>query len=288
MVGSQLISSLTSQGHQVVRLARSRASTDEILWDPDRGQIDCSSLEGFDGVVHLAGDNIASGRWTQEKKKRIRESRIKGTKLLSETLASLAKPPKVLISGSAIGYYGDRGDELLTEESAPGAGFLAEVCREWEAATEAAQNKGIRVAELRTGVVISPKGGALAKMLLPFQMGAGGRLGSGKQYMSWVALDDLVGIIEHLLLHEELKGPVNAVAPNPVTNIEFTAALGAALHRPTIFPVPAVAINLLLGEMANELLLASARVQAKKLLASGYVFRYPDVAPFLKQLFSAA
>jgi uncharacterized protein len=288
LVGSQLISFLTSQGHQVVRLARSKTSNDQILWDPDRGQIDRNSLEGFDAVVHLAGDNIASGRWTAKKKVSIRASRIEGTKLLSETLAALAMPPKVLISASAIGYYGDRGCELLTEESKEGAGFLAEVCRDWEAATEVARSKGIRVAELRIGVVLSQKGGALTKMLLPFRMGAGGRLGSGKQYMSWVALDDLVGIIEHVLVHEDLKGPINAVAPNPVTNSEFTEALGASLHRPTIFPVPGLAVNLLLGEMANELLLASARVLPTKLTLSGYVFRYPDLAPLLRELLSAA
>jgi uncharacterized protein (TIGR01777 family) len=288
LVGSQLISLLTSQGHQVVRLGRGEARDGQVFWDPAAGQIDKKALEGFDAVVHLAGDNIASGRWTKEKKRSIRESRIQGTKLLSETLASLASPPKVLISASAIGYYGDRGQEVLTEESSSGAGFLAEVCREWEAATAAAKNKSIRVAELRIGVVLSQKGGALTKMLPPFRMGAGGRLGSGKQYMSWVALDDLVGIIEHVLTHDRLEGPINAVAPNPVTNNEFTAALGASLSRPTIFPVPRLAVNLLLGEMANELLLASARVQPKKLLSSGYVFRYPSVEPLLRQLLSAA
>lgn len=288
LVGSQLMSFLTSQGHEVLRMGRSKSADCQVLWDPAAGQIDKKALEGFDAVVHLAGDNIASGRWTPEKKRSIRESRIEGTTLLSGTLASLARPPKVLISASAIGYYGDRGEEVLTEESAPGSGFLAEVCRQWEAATLAAKNKGIRVAELRIGVVLSPKGGALTKMLPPFRMGAGGRLGSGKQYMSWVALDDLIGIIQHVLTHEELEGPINAVAPNPVTNNEFTAALGASLHRPTIFPVPGLAVNLLLGEMANELLLASARVQPKKLLSTGYLFRHPQIAPLLKNLLSAA
>lgn len=288
LVGSQLISFLTSQGHEVVRLGRNKSAYGQVLWDPAAGHIDKKALEGFDAVVHLAGDNIASGRWTRKKKRSIRESRIQGTTLLSETLASLSKPPKVLISASAIGYYGDRGEEVLTEESAPGAGFLAEVCREWEAATLTAKKRGIRVAELRIGVVLSPKGGALTKMLPPFRMGAGGRLGSGKQYMSWVALDDLIGIIQHVLTHDELDGPINAVAPNPITNNEFTVALGASLHRPTIFPVPGLAINLLLGEMASELLLSSARVQPKKLLSTGYSFRYPHIAPLLKQLVSVA
>lgn len=288
LVGSQLVSFLTSQGHKVVRLGRGEAEAGQVRWDPAAGKIDKEALEGFDAVVHLAGDNIASGRWTPEKKRSIRDSRIQGTKLLSETLASLANPPKVLITASAIGYYGDRGEEVLTEESAPGSGFLAEVCREWEASTLTARNRGIRVAELRIGVVLSPKGGALTKMLPPFRLGAGGRLGSGKQYMSWVALDDLIGIIQHVLTHDELEGPINAVAPNPVTNSEFTAALGASLNRPTIFPVPGLAVNLLLGEMANELLLASARVQPAKLISTGYLFRYPQIAPLLKQLLTAA
>ena len=288
LVGSHLISFLTSQGHQVTTMTRKITSANQILWDPETGQVDKGRLEGFDAVVHLAGENIASGRWSREKKASIRTSRVQGTKLLSETLASLATPPKVLISASAIGYYGDRGDKILTEESAAGEGFLADVCREWESATDSARERGIRVAELRIGVVLSPKGGALTKMLPPFRMGAGGRLGTGKQFMSWIALDDLVGVIEHILVNEELSGPINAVAPNPVTNSEFTSALGASLHRPTIFPVPGLAINLLLGEMANDLLLASTRVQPTKLLASGYVFRYAHVAPLLKQMLSAA
>lgn len=288
LVGSQLVPFLLSQGHEVVRLSRSRASSDDLLWDPERGQIEAGSLEGFDAVVHLAGDNVASGRWSVEKKARIKESRVKGTRLLSLALSSLAKPPKVFIAASAIGYYGSRGDETLTEKSTSGAGFLAEVCREWEAVTQAAEQKGIRVVHFRIGVVISPKGGALTKMLPPFQLGAGGRLGSGKQYMSWIALDDVIGAIQHVLVHDELTGPVNAVAPNPVTNAEFTAELGASLHRPTIFPVPELAMNLLLGEMANELLLSSARVLPEKLLASGYKFRYTELGPLLTQLLSAA
>lgn len=288
LVGTQLVSALNAQGHSVARLARLGMDPNDIFWNPESGEIDRRRLEKFDAVVHLAGDNIASGYWTAEKKIRIRESRLKGTSLLSEALASLEAPPAVLISASAIGFYGDRGDELLTEESPPGGGFLAEVCKRWEASTEAAQHSGIRVATLRIGVVLSPKGGALTKMLPPFQLGAGGRLGSGKQYMSWIALDDLIGAISHTLRNESLSGPVNAVAPNPVTNAQFTSALGLSLQRPTLFPVPKFAMNLLLGEMANELLLSSARVIPQKLLDSGYVFQHPDIEPLLKELLTAA
>jgi uncharacterized protein (TIGR01777 family) len=272
-----------------VRLSRGgQSAADSVNWDPEQGTIDTKALEGFDGVVHLAGDNIASGRWTDAKKNRIRESRIKGTRLLCEALASLSSPPKVLVSASAIGFYGDRGDQTITEESAPGKGFLAEVCRQWEEASKAVEAKGIRLVNLRIGIVLSTEGGALKQMLPPFQMGVGGRLGSGKQYMSWVALDDLCGIIAYSLSHDDLQGPINAVAPNPVTNNDFTSALGAALHRPTIFPVPGPAIQLLLGEMADELLLSGAKVQPTKVLASGYKYSHPQVGPFLSQLFKTA
>jgi uncharacterized protein (TIGR01777 family) len=252
-----------------------------------QGEIDKNGLDGFDAVIHLAGDNIASGRWTAQKKTAIRQSRIDGTRLLSDALASLNQRPQVLISASAIGYYGDRADEVLTEESSPGSNFLAEVCQKWESATAIAQAAGIRVALLRIGVVVSAEGGAMSKMLPPFKLGAGGRLGSGKQYMSWIALDDLVRIIDFVLGHEELQGPINAVAPNPVTNSEFTAVLGTALHRPTVLPVPSAAINLLLGDMAKELLLSSERVVPRKLLSSGFEYRYPHLAPLLQSLFAA-
>lgn len=288
LVGSHLIPFLTSQGHQVVRLVRGLAEQGEIVWDPSSGKIDTAKLEGFDAVVHLAGDNIASARWNKAKKEEIRASRVQGTKLLSEALADLRHPPKVFVSASAIGYYGDRGDEVLNEGAAPGSGFLPEVCREWEAATAAAVRKGIRVATLRIGVVLSPKGGALKKMLPPFQMGAGGRLGSGRQWMSWISMEDLVEAIYHILMHKDLAGPINLVAPHAVTNSQFTADLGAALSRPTIFPVPGFAAHLLLGEMADELLLASARVKPGKLLESGYAFRHPDLGPMLRQILAAA
>jgi hypothetical protein len=238
--------------------------------------------------VHLAGENIAAGRWTVEKKARIRDSRVKGTKTLCEALAQLSQPPKVLVSASAIGYYGDRGAELLWENSALGTGFLAEVCQAWEEATRPAMEKGIRVVLLRIGVVLSPAGGALAKMLLPFKLGLGGIIGSGKQYMSWIALDDVVGTIDHVLITDTLQGPVNAVAPHPVTNSEFTKTLRRVLRRPTLFPMPAFAARLAFGEMADELLLASTRVEPKRLIATEYRFRYPELEDALRHLLGRA
>jgi hypothetical protein len=285
LVGSALVSSLTASGHKVIRLTRSRpAGQDQVQWNPESGSIDTAGLEGLDGVVHLAGESIASGRWTAEKKARIRDSRVKGTRFLCATLAGLAQPPKVLVAASAIGYYGDRGDEILREESPPGSNFLAGVGREWEAATEPAAQKGIRGVNLRIGVVLSTAGGALARMLFPFQMGLGGEIGSGKQYMSWIAIDDLVSIIVHALTTDSLRGPVNAVSPHPVTNREFTKTLGRVLGRPTVFPMPAFAARLAFGEMADELLLASARVEPAKVLASGYTFRYPELEGALRHV----
>lgn len=288
LVGSYLVPFLESKGHQVIRLVRSFPQMGEILWNPESKQIDKEKLEGFDAVIHLAGDNIASGRWTASKKAAIRRSRVDGTKFLSETLASLRKPPEVLVAASAIGYYGDRCDEILTEASTPGKNFLAEVCQEWENAALPAKNAGIRVVNLRIGVVLDPKGGALNKMLPPFKMGAGGKIGSGKQYISWISLEELASIAEFALTRRELSGPVNAVAPDAVTNDQFTAALGAVLHRPTIFPVPGFAAHLLLGEMADELLLSSALVKPEKLLSNGYKFRNVDLNSSLVKILSAA
>ena len=289
LIGSALIPSLTAEGHDVFRLVRPKSSSSqsgvsEIRWDPAAGKIETAGLEGLDAVVHLAGESIATGRWTAEQKAKIRDSRIKGTELLCNTLARLAHPPKVMVSASAIGYYGDRGAESLREESPPGSGFLAEVSRQWEAATAAAAQKGVRVVIPRFGMVLSPAGGALAKMLPPFRMGAGGKLGSGKQYMSWVALNDAVGAIHHMLTNNLLKGPVNVVAPNSVTNFEFTKTLGRVLSRPTLAPVPAFAARLAFGEMADALLLASTRVEPAKLLNTGYRFRYPDLEGALRHL----
>ncbi len=287
LVGGALVRFLAGGGHEVVQLGRSAPGAGDIRWDPEAGVLEPDALEGFDGVVHLAGDNIATGRWTAEKKRRIRESRVKGTSLLAATLAGLERPPRVLVSASAIGYYGDRGDEELTEGSAPGSGFLSEVCREWEAATEAAEGKGIRVAHARLGVVLSKDGGALAKMLTPFRLGAGGVIGNGRQYMSWIALDDTVAAIGHLLSTDSAAGPVNVVAPAPVTNGEFTRTLGRVLRRPTLFPMPGFAARLAFGEMADALLLASTRVKPAGLTAAGYAFRHGSLEEGLRYVLGA-
>lgn len=285
LVGHRLVPSLESKGHEVLRLVRNApADPREVRWDPAKGTIDASALEGVDAAVHLAGENLAEGRWTEEKKRRIRESRVKGTRLISETLAGLARKPEVLVSASAVGFYGNRGREVLTEQSATGDDFLADVCREWEEATAAAERAGVRVVHLRFGVILSGEGGALKKMLFPFRMGVGGRLGSGEQYMSWITLDDAVGAIEHALENKTLRGPVNAVAPQPVTNREFTKAMGSTLSRPTIFPVPAFALRLLFGEMADATLLSSQRVEPARLKESGFVFKHPDIKSALKHV----
>ena len=283
LVGSALVPFLTTSGHQVVRLVRSKPNPGEVYWSPGEGRLDASGLEGLEAVVHLAGENI-TGRWTPAKKARIRESRVQGTQLLAGTLAELAQPPKVLVCASAIGYYGDRGEEVLREASPPGSNFLAEVCQAWEAASQPAAQKGIRVVSLRIGVVLSPRGGALGQMLLPFKLGVGGKIGSGRQYLSWIAIDDLVGVIHHALTTDSLQGPVNTVAPQAVTNLEFTKTLGRVLGRPTLFPLPAFAARWAFGQMADELLLASARVEPARLKASGYVFRTPDLEGALRRL----
>jgi uncharacterized protein (TIGR01777 family) len=286
LVGSALVPLLKKDGHTVTRLVRSAPAAGEnaVTWDPEKGQLSAAALEGMDAVVHLAGENIAAGRWTAVRKARIRDSRVKGTGLLSETLARLERPPRVLISASAIGYYGSRGDEVLTEESQPGTGFLAEVCRDWEEATAPAARRGIRVVLLRFGVIFSGHGGALAKMLTPFRLGVGGRIGDGGQYMGWVALDDAVGAIDYGLVTEALAGPVNVVAPQAVTNAEFTKTLGRVLGRPTVFPMPAFAARLMFGEVADELLLASQRVKPAQLLDGNYPFRFPDLEGALRHL----
>jgi uncharacterized protein (TIGR01777 family) len=238
-------------------------------------------------VVHLAGESIASGRWSAEKKKAIRESRVKGTALLSDALARLSRPPSVFLSASAIGYYGNRGDELLTEKSAAGNDFLSSVCREWEAATRAAAEKGIRTVLTRFGIILDAKEGALGKMLPPFRMGVGGRVGDGKQWMSWIALDDVVNGLKFLIQDESIQGPVNFVAPEPVRNAEFTKTLGRVLSRPTIFPIPAFGVRLAFGEMADALLLSSQRVEPSVLEDKGYQFRWPTLEPALRHLLAA-
>lgn len=269
LIGSELLPELKRKGWDVVALTR------PAMWDPEAGLIHTEKLEGFDAAIHLAGESIASGRWTAAKKERIRKSRVDGTRLLTEALSKLKSPPKVFISASAIGYYGDRGDQVLTEESPPGHSFLAKTCLEWEEASAPLEKKGTRVIYLRTGIVLSEKGGALEKMLLPFKLGIGGKIGPGNQYMSWIDIADLVGLILHALQTDSIHGPMNATAPSPVTNIEFTKTLGKVLHRPTLFPLPSLVAKAVLGEMADELLLASARVQPDVALKSGYVFRYP-------------
>jgi uncharacterized protein (TIGR01777 family) len=286
LIGSALVRFLVEGGHLVTRLVRgpARPGGTEIPWGPTEGKLDPGMLEGHDAVVHLAGENLTAGRWTPERKARIFNSRVRGTRLLAETLAGLAPPPKVMVCASAIGYYGDRGEEVLTEESSLGRGFLAELCREWEAASVPAAEKGVRVVRLRTGIVLSPAGGALKKMLLPFRLGLGGRLGSGQQYMSWIALDDVLAVILRALTDDSLAGPVNAVAPNAVTNREFTRTLGRVLMRPTIFPVPAFALRTIFGEMADETLLASNRVQPAKLLTHGFAFNYPELEGALRHV----
>ncbi|MEP6568163.1 MAG: TIGR01777 family oxidoreductase [Acidobacteriota bacterium] len=285
LVGTALIKSLTAAGHEIVRLVRhAPTSKSEVEWSPDRYSIALARIEGFDAVINLAGESIAEGSWTDDKKRRIRESRVKGTKLLGDALANLTVPPKTFLCASAIGYYGNRGDELLTEASSQGNDFLSEVCAEWEQATALAKEKGIRVVNARFGVILDTDGGALKKMLPPFRLGVGGKVGSGKQWMSWIALDDVVGALNFALVTESLRGPVNFVAPNPVTNAEFTRTLGKALSRPTLFPIPAFAIKLLFGEMGEALLLGGQRVEAEILKSTGYEFQHSQLEPALRHI----
>jgi uncharacterized protein len=288
LVGSALIPSLKAGGAQITRLVRSgstqAAPADEecIPWDPSQS-LNPATVSGFDAVIHLAGESIV-GRWTAAKKAAIRESRIPATAHLAQALARASIKPGVLISASAIGYYGNRGDEVLTEESKFGSGFAADLTREWEGATESAAAAGIRTVRIRTGIVLAKDGGALAKMLLPFKMGVGGRLGSGTQWMSWIDLHDMVGAIHHILKTDLLSGPVNLVGPKPVTNAEFTKTLAETLSRPAIFPVPAFAARFAFGQMADELLLASQRVEPTRLISSGYPFRFVDLAASLQSI----
>lgn len=277
LIASALIPRLQGDGHTVTRLVRQSPGPGELQWDPEGGTIDRGGVEGHDAVVHLAGVGIGDHRWTAQHKRAVLDSRVKGTRLLSETIAGLEQKP-VLVSGSAVGYYGNRGDEQLTEASAPGDDFLAEICTQWEAATAAADAAGIRVVHLRTGIVLSKGGGAIKQMLTPFKLGVGGKLGSGRQWFSWIHIDDEVGAILHALTHDDVRGPLNAVAPNPVTNADFTKALGRALHRPTVVPVPSFGLRLLFGrEMADTMLLSGQRVLPTVLQQSGYQFVQPDL-----------
>ncbi len=285
LIGSELDASLHQKSHRILHMVRKTPlSESRIFWDPDSGKLDREALEGIDAVVHLAGESITGGRWSPEKKRRILESRIRGTSLLSEALAGLASPPKVLISASAVGFYGDRGEESVDESSSPGTGFLPDVCREWEKATEPAGAKGIRVVNLRTGIVLSARGGALAQMLPVFRIGLGGKIGNGRQYMSWTALEDITGIIEYAIQNESLQGPVNAVSPNPVPNREFAKTLGRVLLRPSLCALPGFAARLAFGEMADALLLSSTRVEPSKLKDAGYSFRFTELEDALRHV----
>ena len=287
LVGTALIASLKSAGARITRLARPstvRGTSDEerIPWDPAQS-IYPETVSGFDAVIHLAGENIA-GRWTATKKSRLRESRIPTTANLARALAQAKARPQIFLSASAIGYYGNRGDEILSEQSGPGLGFTADLAREWEQASLPAASAGIRTVQMRTGIVMATTGGALAKMLPAFKLGLGGKLGDGRQWMSWIDLQDVIGAIQHILRSDLLHGPVNLVAPKPVTNEEFSKTLGSVLSRPAIFPVPVFAARLAFGEMADELLFASQRVEPTKLISSGYPFRFPTLKQSLKSL----
>ncbi len=286
LIGSSLVSFLSKRDVTVSKILRGDPTGNEISWKPESGDWDSAFADGIDGIVHLAGENIASGRWTRVKKEKIRNSRIEGTKRLCEHILKLPTPPSVFVCASAIGYYGDRGMEFLNEDSSRGSGFLPDVCLGWEEAAESVSKAGIRVVNVRFGIVLSKDGGALAKMLTPFKMGMGGKIGSGTQYMSWVAMDDVTGAIYHALVTDSLKGAVNVTAPNPVTNKEFTNILGKVLNRPTVMPMPAFAARLAFGEMANDLLLASTKVAPKRLSDSGYEFQYPELENALKHVLS--
>jgi uncharacterized protein (TIGR01777 family) len=282
-VGSALVPALSRAGHRPVRLVRSQTvGADELGWDPDAGTIDAAGLEGIGGFVHLAAAGIGDKRWTDARKRVILESRTKGTGLLARTLAGLTRPPSVLVSASATGYYGDRGDEQLDEGSSPGSGFVAGVCEQWEAATTPAADAGIRVARTRSGVILGKEGGMLPRMLLPFRLGLGGRIASGRPYISWVAIEDEVGVILHALANDSVVGPVNVTAPAPVTSAEFTKTLGRVLHRPTAIPTPLLPLKVRYGgELVQHLLLEGQRVLPKRLEETGYRFAHPTLAEAL-------
>ncbi len=293
LIGRTLIPMLTALGFRVKRLVRGKPQApDDIRWDPAQGLLEPAALEGIDAAIHLSGESIAGGRWTTERKREILESRLKGTTLLAQTLAHLRRPPRVLLSASAIGIYGDRGDELLVETSplrtGPEAFFVEQVGHAWEAATEPAERGGIRVVRTRFGLVLTPAGGALHAMLPAFQAGVGGRMGQGDQWMSWIGIDDVLGALHHALLTDGLRGPVNLTAPNPVRNAEFAQVLGRVLHRPTVLPAPAPALRLAMGEMADELLLAGARVLPERLRETGYQFRQPELEQALRHVLGRA
>ena len=279
LVGSALVPHLREKGHNVFPVVRTTdpVNEDQIRWDPDKGFIDYKDLTAIDCVINLSGENIAEGRWTEEKKAHILHSRVNSTGFLSQVIASLDPKPKMLINASAVGYYGSQGNSVLTEESPKGKGFLSDVCSEWEAATEHARRAGIRTCLLRFGMVLSSEGGALEGMIAPFKMGMGGKIGSGEQYYSWIDIDDLVKAVEFAMDNNQLEGPINVVSPYPVMNYEFTKALGSRLNRPTFIPLPAFLARLAFGQMADELFLASQRVEPAKLIKAGFKFEYPKL-----------
>lgn len=289
LVGTATAGALRADGHEVARFARQKgaSSPGDVRWDPASAFIDAQTMEGADAIVHLAGAGIADARWSEARKKVLRDSRMNSTRTLVDAIAQLQQKPRVLIAASGVGYYGDRGDETLTESSSNGDGFIAALARDWEAESLRAESLGLRVVMLRFGMVLSAHGGALPRIVTPFKLGVGGRLGSGKQWISWIALEDATGVIRSVLVDEKLSGPINVVTPNPVRNAEFTTALARVLHRPAIFPVPGFALRLALGEMADELLLVSQRVNPRKLVTQGYAFRFPDLDAAFHSLFRA-
>jgi uncharacterized protein len=284
LIGTAVVRRLRAEGHQVLRLTRSRPSgPDQLQWDPMAGRLDPDALAKADAVVHLAARNIGDRlRWTAATKRDLLQTRVEGTGLVAETMAGLAEGPRVLVCASGVGFYGDRGDEVLTEASSGGRGFLADVVRRWEEAADPARAAGLRVVHLRTGPVQTAAGAGLPKQALMFRLGVGGRLGSGRQWLSWISLDDIAGAYLHALTREDLDGPVNAVAPNPVTNAEFTATLARVLHRPAVLHIPAFGPRLVLGEAADELLFVSQRARPARLLATGYRFQFPELEPALR------
>ncbi|MDA8403356.1 MAG: TIGR01777 family oxidoreductase [Desulfobacteraceae bacterium] len=290
LVGSVLIPFLTTGGHRVMRLVRRQPdrTKGEIYWNPAAGKLDLDDTDKIDAVVHLSGENIGEGRWTPQKKQRIIDSRVNTTRLVAQTIARMKTPPKVFLCASAIGYYGDRGDALCDESSRPGRDFISDVCKSWEAAVDASVQAGIRTVNLRIGVVLSPQGGALGKLLPPFRMGIGGKIGSGRQYMSWISMDDAVGAIHHAMCDGRIKGPVNLVSPNPAANLEFARTLASVLSRPAYFTVPKMAVETVFGEMGRETILSSTRVRPVVLEATGYPYRHPDLETALRHLLGKA
>jgi uncharacterized protein (TIGR01777 family) len=286
LVGTALTKDLRTEGHIVMHLVRntSEVSSEQIRWDPLSAQVDVSALEGADVVVHLSGASISDGRWTPARKEILRSSRLDSTRVLVDSLARLRQKPRVFVSASAVGYYGNRGDEILTESSGPGNDFLSLLARDWEAEAVRAAQSGMRTVILRFGVILSPEGGALPQMIRPFKFGAGGRLGSGRQWMSWIALEDVISIVRFIIANTQINGHVNVIAPKPVQNAEFALIVGHTLHRPAVLPAPAFALRLAFGEMADALLLASQRVRPVKLLAAGYSFHFEDLEPALRAI----